>query len=292
MHDRQKGHKWRSRYLKLAFECGAYRPYDDLVREAAQQVNLPDTAADTLFLRWHEMRPWPEASSIVGDLRSRGYQVGIISNCSAELGRQALTCLGPFTNYAFVSAEEAGFYKPHHKAYEHILSVLKVNPRDALFVAGSNGDVIGAANAGMDVVWHNRMSLETLPGSAPLHEAKSLRVLLRDLLGCKGLQRWEIPTPSLYLNRNVFEANCKRMHARVCDLKATFRAHAKTHKTVEGTGMEIMPGDGRIACSTLKEIEHVGVLISRGEVRSVSSSFDSYYSMLMMCIGFVCYSTS
>lgn len=289
--DRQKGHEWRSHYLKVAFECGAYRPYKDLVREAAQQANLPATATDTLFSRWHEMRPWPEAPSVVRDLRSRGYQVGIVSNCSAELGHQALACLGPFTDYALVTAEEAGFYKPHPKVYEHILSVLNVNPRNALFVAGSNGDVIGAANAGMDVVWHNRMNFEALPGSAPLHEAKSLRVLLHDLLGCRGLQRWDIPTPSLYLNRNVFESNCKRMHARVRDLKAKFRGHVKTHKTVEGAGMEIMPEDGRIACSTLKEVEHIEVLIARGEVRSVSSLFDSYYSMLIIYIGSVCYPT-
>lgn len=268
--DQQKGHEWRSRYLELTFGCGKYCPYEDLVQEAGRDVNLPATAADILLSTWDQLDPWPEVPDILRKLKSLGYQLAVVTNCSTELGQRALSrCGAADCINAFASAEQAGFYKPRPEAYGHILAMLGIEPRDALFVAGSNGDVIGAADAGMDVVWHNRIGLQLLPGSAPLREGKSLGEALGGILGPQGLRRDEIATPALFLNRAVFERNCRRMHERAAALNAEFRVHIKTHKTVEGTEIEVRGSDGRIACSTLKEIEHVEPLIRRGIVRSV-----------------------
>lgn len=66
------------------------------------------------------------------------------------------------------------FYKPHPATYAASLSALNVEPEDALFVAGSSGDVVGAANAGMTVVWNNHIGLTAKSGSSPLNEGKSL----------------------------------------------------------------------------------------------------------------------
>lgn len=44
-------------------------------------------------------------------LRARGLHIGVVTNCSAELGRRAAALCGvPFD--AIVTAEEVGFYKP------------------------------------------------------------------------------------------------------------------------------------------------------------------------------------
>jgi len=48
---------------------------------------------------------------------------------------------------AVVTAEEAGFYKPHPAAYAKVLEVLGVGAEEVLFVAGSAADVPGAAAA-------------------------------------------------------------------------------------------------------------------------------------------------
>jgi 2-haloacid dehalogenase len=53
---------------------------------------------------------------------------------------------------------------------------------DALFVAGSSGDVVGAAEAGMKVVWNNHVGLTAKLGSHPLREGKSLDEALADFL--------------------------------------------------------------------------------------------------------------
>lgn len=272
--DQQKGHEWRSRYLELTFGCGQYRPYEDLVQQAGTQVNLPATAANALLSTWDELNPWPEVPDILRKLKSLGHRLAVVTNCSTELGQRALSRCGAVECIdAFASAEEIGFYKPRPEAYNHILAMLDIDARDALFVAGSNGDVIGAADAGMDVVWHNRVGLQRLPGSAPLREGASLDEALGGILGPQGLRRDEIATPALFLNRAVFEQNCRRMQERAAALNAKFRVHIKTHKTVQGTEMEVQGGDGRIACSTLKEIETVEPLVRRGVVRSVFFPF-------------------
>ena len=52
------GGAWRAEYLRLTYGCGAYVPYEQLVRAAACAAGLPDTAADALTARWQELAPW------------------------------------------------------------------------------------------------------------------------------------------------------------------------------------------------------------------------------------------
>jgi 2-haloacid dehalogenase len=45
------GRVWRAEYLRLTYSCGAYHPYEDLVRQAAQATGLPRSAAEALEAR-------------------------------------------------------------------------------------------------------------------------------------------------------------------------------------------------------------------------------------------------
>lgn len=266
------GRRWRTRYLELTYACGAYRPYEDLVAESAIDTGLPRDAASKLLASWDSLQLWPEAVEVLKTLRNRGYRLGVVTNCSADLGRRAIACCGGVRFDAVVTAEESGFYKPNPNPYHDILAALGVDPADALFVAGSSADVPGAAAVGLQVVWHNRANLPAFPGSAPLREGRTLQEALRGFLGYKGLTRSEISTPSLYLNRKKFAENCERMRQRAAGLQAQFRVHIKTHKTVEGTEIGLSYGEDRIVVSTLKEIEHVAPLIRKGTIRSVSTN--------------------
>ena len=49
------GRAWRAEYLRLTYGCGAYVPYEDLVRTAARTTGLRETVADALETRWHEL---------------------------------------------------------------------------------------------------------------------------------------------------------------------------------------------------------------------------------------------
>ncbi|KAF3067608.1 hypothetical protein CFAM422_008669 [Trichoderma lentiforme] len=167
-----EGRVWRARYLELTFSTGAYIPYEQLVHQAAKDVGLPESAPRTLLENWDKLQPWPEDAQVLEQLRLRGYKLGVVTNCSKRLGTIAADIVGSFDS--IVTAEESGFYKPTEQAYQAILAKMGVQSQEALFVAGSAGDVEGATNAGMKVVWHNKVGLSRKGESVPLKEATRL----------------------------------------------------------------------------------------------------------------------
>jgi 2-haloacid dehalogenase len=174
----ERGMHWRRAYLRLTYGCGAYRPYESLVGEAAASVGLPPPATARLLAEWDTLQPWPDAPGILATLAQRGLALGVATNCSRALGLRAAARVGvPFT--ALVTAEQAGFYKPHPEPYRAVLAELGTAPARTLFVAGSAADVPGASGIGMAVFWHNRIELPALPDTPPpLCEATSLTPLL------------------------------------------------------------------------------------------------------------------
>lgn len=178
---KEEGLRWRKRYLELTFGRGAYVPYADLVHASARESGLPVSAAEKLLQDWEQLKPWPETNDVLDKLRDRGYKLGVVTNCSKQLGHAAAHFWNG-TWDAVVTAEESGYYKPVDKAYQAALTAFGLDAGDVLFVAGSAGDVEGATKAGMRVIWHNRIGLPRLGGAEPLKEGKSLDDALRDFL--------------------------------------------------------------------------------------------------------------
>jgi 2-haloacid dehalogenase len=157
------GMKWRRRYLEITYGCGAYRPYEVLVREAARDVGLPESLGADLERRWGELAPWPEARRVLAGLP---VPLAVATNCSIRLGRQAADRMGvPFKTV--VTAESVGFYKPRPEPYRAVLAALGTAPERTLFVAGSASDVPGAKGVGMPVYWHNRIRLPPRDDTMP-----------------------------------------------------------------------------------------------------------------------------
>src|ERR1700677_928769 len=128
------GRAWRTRYLELTYGRGAYEPYEQLVSEAARDAGLPPSAPAALRAGWDSLPPWPEVPGVLAGLRARGRRLGVVTNCSVELGRRAAArCGGPFD--PVVTAEEAGFYKPRPEPYHAVLTALQVGAHETLFVA-------------------------------------------------------------------------------------------------------------------------------------------------------------
>src|SRR5271166_6885337 len=84
------GRMWRAAYLHRTYEAGAYRPYEVLVAEAAAEVGLSPTLAAQLAARYGELKPWPEVREVLGALRGDGARLGVVTNCSEELGAKAV----------------------------------------------------------------------------------------------------------------------------------------------------------------------------------------------------------
>jgi 2-haloacid dehalogenase len=170
------GIRWRREYLTLTYAAGAYRPYEDIVWQAAVQTNLDASCAENLFAQWSDLRPWPEAPALLAALADR-VPLGVVTNCSRALGAAAVACTaGRFA--AVVTAESAGFYKPRPEPYRAVLKMLGTDPARTLFVAGSAADVPGAKGVGMPVFWHNRLGLKPVDAVRPDWVASSLNSLL------------------------------------------------------------------------------------------------------------------
>ena len=174
------GMRWRRAYLTATYGCGAYRPYEELVAEAALSAGLARSAAERLQASWTTLRPWAEAPGVLTELAARGVPLGVATNCSVILGEQAAKAVGvPFD--VVVTAEAAGYYKPRPEPYREVLARLGTDPARTLFVAGSPADVPGARAVGMPVFWHNRARLPFLADDArPFLVADTLHPL-RDL---------------------------------------------------------------------------------------------------------------
>jgi 2-haloacid dehalogenase len=109
----EEGRRWRTRYLEITFGCGAYRPYEDLVAQSAKDVQLPASAPAALLREWDSLRPWDEVPAVLAKLKENGYRLGVITNCSCELGHRAASRVGVEFDVV-LTAEEVGLAGPTH----------------------------------------------------------------------------------------------------------------------------------------------------------------------------------
>src|SRR5258708_29574936 len=154
----EPGREWRAAYLRRTYETGAYRPYEVLVAEAAAEVGLSPTLASQLAARYGELEPWPEVREVLGALRRDGVALGVVTNCSEELGAKAVACTGVEFDVV-VTAERAGYYKPDPRPYQMALDELKVAVSRCLFVAGSAPDLFGTRKMGLLPHCHARVCM-------------------------------------------------------------------------------------------------------------------------------------
>ena len=171
------GTRWREEASRVAYSAGPYRPFVETIAEAARLAGVPPArAADLLQGMGEKLEPWPEAPEVLRRL-SESMRIGVVTNCSEDLGQRAAACVGvSFDTVA--TAEAAGAYKPRPEPYRLALKRLGVRPSRVLFVAGSPSDITGARGAGMPAWWHNRLQLPLGEHEPPLAEHSSLEPLL------------------------------------------------------------------------------------------------------------------
>jgi 2-haloacid dehalogenase len=179
---RADGRRWRSAYLRSTYQTGAYRPYEELVAEAAEDIGLRRDLAERLAERYAEIKPWPEVARVLGALHAH-MPLAVVTNCSEQLGAKAVAATGIAFDIV-VTAERAGFYKPDPRPYAMAIEELGLDAARCLFVAGSAFDLFGTARVGLATFWHNRIGL-TAPADAPrpVIEAPTLDPLVEFVLG-------------------------------------------------------------------------------------------------------------
>ncbi len=173
-----EGESWRQESSRVAYSAGTYRPFLETIEDAARIAGVePAGAANLLRGMGERLRPWPEAPEVLERLTSEHVQIGVVTNCSEDLGQRAAARVGVHFD-TVVTAEAAGAYKPRPEPYLLALDRLAVEPSRALFVAGSPSDITGARDVGMRVCWHNRRRLPLGEHRAPDTELDSLEPLV------------------------------------------------------------------------------------------------------------------
>ncbi len=169
------GRAWRLASLRRVTTQGGYRPYEDILEEAADDAGVPRSRTAELVARWGELKPWPEAPAVLGRLAGR--RLALVTNCSQRLAEIAAAATGGSFELV-MSAERAGAYKTDPRAYLAALDALRLPAQGVLFVAGSAHDVPGAGGVGMPVYWSNRPRQNAPAGSpAPLYDEPDLSLL-------------------------------------------------------------------------------------------------------------------
>jgi len=166
-HDRQTQRRLSERLLT---ELGL--PAQDLVTAYRRSV-------EARFDRPGVVRPYAEVVTVLTHLQEAGYRLGIVSNWSWNLRqRVAQAGLAGFFETIWASAY-AGCNKPHPAIFCQVLEQMGVPPGQALYVGDSyEHDVVGARNAGLDVVLLDREGTAQDPDCRVIRDLRQLEPLL------------------------------------------------------------------------------------------------------------------
>ena len=107
----------------------AHTPYRQIGHRAVSHVmdrcGIAYTQEEVRYLvaEIEKLKPFPDVVPSLEKLRSKGYKLAILSNGDRDMLRAA----GPHMGFSFdhvISVQEAGYFKPHWKAYAKAAEII------------------------------------------------------------------------------------------------------------------------------------------------------------------------
>jgi 2-haloacid dehalogenase len=174
---------WFERTLHSALTLttiGEFRPFREIARAALQttlaQLDLEVASAEEILAGLSDVKPENDAAVALERLTREQARVVTLTNSGAQQTEEILAQarLGEHVERVF-SVSEVGAYKPDRRPYEHVVSELGVEPGEATLIAAHAWDIVGAAAAGLDAIWVDRLErLWPLPVGEPQRRAANL----------------------------------------------------------------------------------------------------------------------
>ena len=155
---------WRDRQLEYMFRVtamGQFPSFADLTRWslaralAEARITVAPAQQDALAGAYRRLRPFGDARPALAALRGQGHSIVVFSVGPRAWLEELTASYRDFVD-GFVSAEDAGVYKPHPGIYRHLLAQAEIEPPAALLVSSNPFDIAGAAAAGMRTAWCKR----------------------------------------------------------------------------------------------------------------------------------------
>ena len=162
-------------------QAGRSLPYREVgartLRAIAAVEGLPLKTEDEYALA-DSLPAWPafpDVAPALAELRRRGWRLAILSNTDPDLLEASMRQIGvPFDTW--VTAREAGSYKPAHGHWQHFFALTHADKGRHVHVAASPfHDLAPAHELGLRAVWINRIAEHSdLPRAAELPDCADL----------------------------------------------------------------------------------------------------------------------
>jgi 2-haloacid dehalogenase len=144
-------------------------PYRSVLTEALirlaeeEKLAIPEGESDALARSLPKWEPFPEVPDALAELRSRGWNLVILSNSDRDLISASMQRLGVPFDLAIV-AGEIGSYKPDHAHWERFFEATTADKAHHVHVAASlYHDIAPARELELTSVWINRLGEEADP---------------------------------------------------------------------------------------------------------------------------------
>jgi 2-haloacid dehalogenase len=130
--------------------------YRDVLTETMRRLGAPAGAEHGLAEGLPGWRAFPEVHGALGELRTRGWKLALLSNTDDDFIAASPVQIGvPFDEV--VVAQEIGSYKPAHRHWEEFFERTRAPREGHVHVAGSQfHDIVPANELGLRSVWINR----------------------------------------------------------------------------------------------------------------------------------------
>ncbi len=139
---------------------GVFPTAESCVKYICGELNVPVSEAQVkrtgrirLEYTLRNMKSRPGSVETIASLKSIGYKIGLISDCTSETPLVwQNTPFAPLFDVTVFSCQ-AGIKKPDPRIYEMALSQLDVKPEDCLYIGdGSSRELSGASRVGLRAV--------------------------------------------------------------------------------------------------------------------------------------------
>ena len=151
----QKLGKVRSGELPWMNADQLHRTVLDDVLTKHTAIELSASGRDELNNVWHRLNAWPDAPAAIEKLRSR-YTVVVLTVLSWSIAVDCSKHNGISWD-GILSCEFLGHYKPDADAYLKCLSLLRLEPDQAMMVAAHPGDLKAATALGLHSAYVHRV---------------------------------------------------------------------------------------------------------------------------------------
>ncbi|MBD2453140.1 haloacid dehalogenase type II [Nostoc sp. FACHB-87] len=190
---------WRLKQLEYSWLRTLINRYEDFysctvsaldfaLRSVGIDPESDPAKRDALASRYLTLDAYPEALEVLNTLKSRGFQLAILSNGSREMLQQVVVA-NNMQNVLdrWISVDEVGVFKPDPRVYSLAGRELGIPRKQILFVSSNSFDVFGAKSYGLQTAWIRRNT--TLPQVAtPIPSTVSPSTLFGILRGRQEFQ--------------------------------------------------------------------------------------------------------